>query len=98
MGQAARSNVCNYYIIYRLLLPAEVPSLATGSHRLIPAPFLVPSARAAMANVTIPMEDSVTFKKLQKKKAGFEGAPIVCLQFAAMSISFSASFRNSLCC
>lgn len=64
------SNVFNY----RRLPPAKVPSLATGSHRHIPAPFLVPAARAAMANVTIPMEDSVTFKKLQKKKAGFEGA------------------------
>lgn len=48
---------------------AKVPSLATGAHRQIPMPFLVPSDRAAMANLTIPMEDSVTFKKMMRKKA-----------------------------
>ena len=48
---------------------AKVPSLATGAHRQIPTPFLVPSDRAAMANLTIPMEESVTFKRKMRKKA-----------------------------
>ena len=48
----------------------QVPSIGTGAHRQIPSPFLAPAARAAMANVTIPMGESVTFKRLLKKKVG----------------------------
>ena len=46
----------------------QVPSIGTGAHRQIPSPFLAPAARAAMANVTIPMGESVAFKKLLKQK------------------------------
>ena len=52
----------------------QVPSLATGDHRLIPHIFgkgdtSGEDRRAMMANVMTPMKGSVAFKKLAKRQA-----------------------------
>jgi hypothetical protein len=54
---------------------SEVPSLASETQRHIPYVFDKPQGnaedkRAAIANITTPMSDSVTFIKMLKKQVG----------------------------
>ncbi len=42
--------------------------MKTGAHRPIPLPFA--NDRTGMATITVPMGESVTFKKLLKRKVG----------------------------
>jgi len=64
------------------VLLVEVPSLGTHSQRQIPYVFDKPHGnaedkRAVMANITTPMTESVTFKKMLKKQAFWVHGPMV---------------------
>ncbi len=51
--------------------------MKSGLHRSIPLPFA--SDRAGMATITIPMGDSVTFKKLLRRKAWLVGQVVIAM-------------------